>query len=92
MGWLFGWGMGLVMLFGWLLPLAAVGLIVWLIVGRGHGDAGGNALGDRHGGDSDTALQLLRERYARGEISREEFLQTREDLGQSVPADDSTKG
>ncbi len=90
MGWLFGWGMGLVMLFGWLLPLAAVGLIVWLIVGRGRSDSGGMAAADGRRRDPDSALQILRERYARGEISREEFLQARQDLGASGPSGDST--
>lgn len=88
--WMFGWGMGLTMLFGWLLPLAAVALIIWLLVGRGRGDPRlGPTIGQAR---EDTALQTLRERYARGEISREEFLQARDDLWQSGAENGSTKG
>ena len=35
----------------------------------------------RPGQSSDTALEILRERYARGEISREQFEEMRRDLG-----------
>lgn len=33
------------------------------------------------GGSSGSAMRILEERYARGEIDREEFLQRRRDLG-----------
>jgi putative membrane protein len=62
-----GWG-GLWMVLWWVLPVIAVAaLAMWL--GRA----------DRHGLDK-TALDILKERYARGEIDRAEFEQTRRDL------------
>lgn len=74
MVWMWGAG-GLVMMLGMLLFWAAV--IVALIVGvrwlarEVHGPQGAAA---------DSALQILRERYARGEINREEFEQRKRDL------------
>ena len=65
------WGMPGMMLFGavfWLAILIAVGLGIWWLAGRLR-PAG-----------RDAALEMLRERYARGEISREEFEARRRDL------------
>lgn len=67
-GWM-GYGflpMGLIWL---LLLVAAVVLVVWLV-----GRAGG-------GGQGDGALEILRQRYARGELDREEFERMKEELG-----------
>jgi putative membrane protein len=41
------------------------------------------------GASGEPAVRLLEERYARGEITREEFLERRAVLGGSSPADDS---
>jgi putative membrane protein len=65
------WGMPWMMLFGavfWLAILVAVGLGIWWLTRR-LGPTG-----------RDAALEMLRERYARGEISREEFEARRRDL------------
>jgi putative membrane protein len=65
------WGMSGMMGFGfvaWLLLIAAVGVGVWWLV-RSPGPP-----------RQDQALTILRERYARGEISREEFEARRKDL------------
>jgi putative membrane protein len=65
------WGMPGMMLLGgivWLAFLVAVGLGIWWLVRRGRLDI------------RDRALEVLRERYARGEISREEFEARRRDL------------
>jgi len=62
-----GWG-GLLMLLIWLAAVAgAVVLARWLLR-RDNGTA------------NDRALALLNERYARGEIGRDEYLQKRQDL------------
>ena len=67
-GWMFGGGFA--MLLWWLLPVALVVLAV-MYFGRHapSGDAG------------KTALDILNERYARGEIGKEEFEQKKRDIG-----------
>lgn len=68
MGW--GWlGMGLF----WLAPVLLILAAVKYLFGWGSG---------REGEKSGKALQVLEERYARGEIGREEYLQKRSDLKQ----------
>jgi putative membrane protein len=67
--WWWGWGMIAMMFLFWVVFI--VGLIVgirWLI-GKGKEQK------------QDTALEILRERYARGEINKEEFEAKRKDLG-----------
>lgn len=67
-----GFGMGL----GLLVPLLLVGLLVWLVTG------GARRFGVERGvsASDDSALNILRERYARGEIDREEYDARRRDL------------
>jgi len=67
-----GWGLGLGGL-GGLLFLALVGGGIYLIV-RALGGGSPSAPGE------ETALDILKRRYARGEISREEFEEKRQDL------------
>jgi putative membrane protein len=66
-----GWGLGWIwmILFWVLLILGIVALVRWL----GGGPAGAPREKD--------ALGVLKERYARGEIDREEFEQKKRDLG-----------
>lgn len=73
-GYGFGWG-GLMLAF-WALAIGGVVLLVLHLLGPnpttttlGQQDAGGRA------------LDVLRERYARGEITREQYDQMRRDLG-----------
>ena len=73
-GWGGGWSMfgGLQMLLWWGLVIVAIVLVVrWFSAGGGRGDK-------RPGEDS--ALTILRERYARGEVTKEEFEARRRDL------------
>jgi len=76
------WGFTIVHLIFWALLVAAiVWLVVWLVRSPQHG-----ALHEHHMGpprSSDAALQEARMRYARGEMTREEFLQISTDLGGS---------
>ena len=76
MGWGFG---GLTMILFWLVPL------ILLLVGikylfSGGGLAPGNALPPSGPPAANSALIVLEERYAKGEIDRDEFLQKRADL------------
>lgn len=67
-GW--GWGMAL---FGWVFMVLVVALVVWAIWSSpGRSETPGRR---RRG-----ALDVLDERYARGEIERDEYLQRRDDL------------
>ena len=73
-----GWGMhgfgfgGLLM---WLLLAVLVGIVVYMAV-KQH-DAGRRDSGGR------TALEILRRRYASGEISRDEYERMKSDLTES---------
>ncbi|MEJ2684041.1 MAG: SHOCT domain-containing protein [Candidatus Sulfobium sp.] len=71
----YGWGMG----FGWILVIAfwvliILGIVVFikLIVRSG-----------KQGGGEESALDILRKRYARGEINREEFEKMKDDITKS---------
>lgn len=65
----FGMGLGgLGMTLVWIVPL----LLVLLLLRRSTGD------GDERRGK--TPLEILEERYARGELSRDEYLKRRADL------------
>ena len=63
-----GFGTMIVMIFFWVLLIVAVVLSIrWLI---GHGKKSG----------SDSALEILRQRYGRGEINKDEFESRKKDL------------
>ncbi len=65
----------------WIFPLLFLALLilaVYLVVTRGVGPRKEDGTGR-----DETALEILEKRYARGEISREEFLQARTDLTSS---------
>jgi putative membrane protein len=75
------------MMGGWLfmvlLPILVVALVIWALSASGRAFwAGGDQDAKRR-----SALQLLEERFARGEIDREEFEQRREILAQREPAE-----
>lgn len=80
MGWGGGWGMswiGMILMAAfWIAVIVGiVFLIRWLILStRQGGDGGGRPQA------GDTALEILRQRYARGEIDRETFEKMRKDL------------
>lgn len=73
MGWGWGWGMlGAVHMILWwvLIVLGIVVLGKWLFAGKGNDGRGGGA----------RALDILKERYAKGEIGKDEFEQKKRDL------------
>ena len=78
MGYGMGWGLGwLGMILFWLVPLVLVLVGVRFLMADG-GRRGDGAASDAP--PSSRALATLQERYAKGEINREEFLQKRDDI------------
>jgi putative membrane protein len=71
-----GWGTGmmLIMLIFWAFIVVAVIYGISVLVRSGTDDR------SRRDGGQDKSLDILRERYARGEISKEEFDQMRRNL------------
>ena len=86
---MYGWDGGIGGVFMWLLMVLFVAAIVvgvvLLVRGSSRGSAGGSqAMTPGSPGPtpppSSPALQVLDDRYARGDIDREEFLQRKQDL------------
>jgi putative membrane protein len=67
-----GWGWGGAV-FGWLVMILVAAAIAWLVWSAAR------RLGERRS-RSPSARKLLNQRYARGESTREEYLQRRDDL------------
>ena len=72
-----GWGFG----FGWIFMILFWGLIIWGIIALVRGGIGHGCWGRGHNGHGErTPLDILKERYAKGEINREEFETKKKDL------------
>jgi len=75
-GWMHGmmggwWGMGLIMMLFWVGILVLIGVLIWrLLEGRDVSERS----------TEESALEILKRRYARGEIDGEEFEEKRRDL------------
>jgi putative membrane protein len=72
MWWMSGaWGIGMMfmMLLFWIVVIAGLVLGIRWLMRQGRG------------GSSDAALEILRQRYARGEINKDEFEVKKRDLG-----------
>jgi putative membrane protein len=73
-----GWLIGLVVLVLFLLLVGGgVAVVVWFVV---QGSRGSSQMGRQESRRESEALEILRQRYARGELDREEFQRMREDL------------
>ncbi|BAV33260.1 membrane protein [Sulfuricaulis limicola] len=77
MGWGMGWGWLGMTLF-WLIPLLVVIVLAAVAVKYLFSGSARSTTGSHE--DRNRALEVLEERYARGEINREEYLQKRDDL------------
>ncbi len=84
MGWEYCWMHGM-----WIFPvvmpivmLIALVIVVFLIFGRGgiRPPWQDNGIYNKDRPSSESALDILKKRYAKGEITREEFEQTKKDI------------
>lgn len=68
--------------FGWIFMVLFWGLVIWAIVSLVRGVSGGGCCGHhgRQGHRDGDALDILRERYAKGEISKDDFEKMKGDL------------
>lgn len=66
MGYGMNWGMG----FGWIIGLALLVLVVWAIVKIVNNNNINHSTTENN---QKTALEILKERFAKGEINKEEF-------------------
>jgi len=62
-----GWGMG----FGWIIGLIVLIAFIWFI---------SKNINQNNQSESKSALDILKERYAKGEISKKEYQEKAEDI------------
>ena len=65
--------------FGWIFMLVFLCIIIWMIVALVRGGFGKGMCGHSHG-EGNSSLDILKERYAKGEIDKKEFEQRKKDL------------
>ncbi|MBW6516865.1 MAG: SHOCT domain-containing protein [Candidatus Cloacimonetes bacterium] len=65
-----GWGMG----FGWIIGILILVIVIWIVVKALNQNTSNNRQSDK------SPLDILKERYARGEIDKQEFDQRKKDL------------
>ncbi len=70
--WLWGGGMW----FGWIFWLVIIGLIIWLLINQSNRNRNQNYLNPH----LESPLDILKKRYAKGEITKEQFEQMKKDI------------
>lgn len=70
-GWGGGFGMGLMVLL-WLLVLGLIGTLIWFLIRKGNNTAGKSS--------DDSAQEILKKRYARGEIDEEQYRRMKKEI------------
>lgn len=78
-----GLGYGIGFGFGWIFMILFWGLVIWGILTLVRGTAGRGCWGghcDAYRRESNKALDILKERYAKGELSKEDFERMKKDL------------
>lgn len=65
-----GWGMG----WGWIIGLAFLIVIVWVVVRLVNHNNQSGKISDK------SAMDILKEKYARGEINKQEFEERKKEL------------
>jgi len=69
-----GWGMGLGMGWWWIIGFIALALIIWLVIRATNQSSNKNLSGNK------SSLDILKDRYARGEIDEKEFKMRKKEL------------
>ena len=72
------WGGGF--WFGWVFWVAIIGLIVYLIVNQGNKNREFHLPPPQMLPHQDSPLDILKKRYAKGEINKEQFEQMKKDI------------
>ena len=70
--WMWGGGMW----FGWIFWLVIIGIIVWLLINQSTRNRNQNQINPH----LESPLDILKKRYAKGEITKEQFDQMKKDL------------
>jgi putative membrane protein len=68
------WGGG--MWFGWIFWFIIIGIIIWLLINQSGRNRNQNQINPHN----ESHLDILKKRYAKGEITKEQFDQMKKDL------------